>query len=111
LSSLFTLGGPFSFPGYAVDELTGETFAAARAMYRYKITDSSKSLFGIPLYAGATVVAGNAWARHGDASAKDLRFAASVYVAADTTIGPVFLTFGAADNGRTALYLFIGKPF
>lgn len=111
LPSLFTLGGPFSFPGYAVDELSGETFAVARAMYRYKITDSSKSLFGIPLYAGATLVAGNTWARHGDVSLHDLRYGANVFVAADTTIGPVFLTFGAADDGRTALYLFIGKPF
>ena len=67
ISSLFTLGGPFSFPGFQVDELTGETFAVARAMYRYKLTDSSETLFGIPLYAGVTVVAGNTWARHGDA--------------------------------------------
>jgi NTE family protein len=81
LPSLFTLGGPFSFPGYQVDELTGETFAVARAMYRYKLTDNSQTLFGLPLYAGATLVAGNTWARHGDASWHDLRYGGNVFLA------------------------------
>ena len=111
LASLFTLGGPFSFPGYSVEELTGETFAVARGMYRYKLTDSSKSLLKVPIYVGATLVAGNAWARHGDAEASDLRVGANVFLAADTLIGPVFITAGAADDGRTALYFFVGKPF
>ena len=109
-SSLFTLGGPFSFPGYAVEELTGESFAVARAMYRYRLTDSTRSLINIPVYAGATLVAGNVWGRDSDPRLDDLRVGANVFLAADTLIGPVFLTFGAAE-GRTALYFFIGKPF
>ena len=111
ISSLFSLGGPFSFPGYQVDELTGESFGVARAMYRYKLTDSSESLFGIPLYAGATVVAGNTWSRHGDASWDDLRVAGNLFLGADTLIGPMFVVFGAAEHSRTSLYFFIGKPF
>jgi NTE family protein len=111
LPARFSLGGPFSLPGYQVDELSGETFGVARLMYRYKLTDSSKSLLGIPLYAGVTLVAGNTWARHGDASWDDLRYAANVFVAADTVIGPTFVAFGAADDGRTAVYLLIGTPF
>lgn len=111
ISSLFTLGGPFSFPGYSVQELTGETFGVARAMYRFKLTDHSDSLFGIPLYAGATAVVGNTWSRHGEASWDDLRYGANLYLAADTTIGPVFLAIGAADHGRKAFYIFLGKPF
>ena len=111
ISSLFTLGGPFSFPGFETDELTGETFGVARAMYRYKLTDSSKSLFGIPLYAGLTVVTGNVWSRHGDASWDKLRTGANVFVAADTVIGPVYAAYGVADRGRSAFYIFVGKPF
>lgn len=109
LVSLFTLGGPFSFPGYSVDELTGDSFAVARGMYRYKLTDSSKSLMKVPLYVGATLVVGNVWAR--DADADDVRVGANLFLAADTVIGPVFVTAGASDDGRTAVYFFIGKPF
>ena len=46
-----------------------------------------------------------------DAQADDLRVGVNLFLAADTLIGPVFITAGAADDGRTALYFFIGKPF
>ena len=111
IASLYTLGGPFSFPGYQVDELTGSDYAVARAMYRYKLTDHSEQLIGIPLYVGVTAVAGNTWAQHGDANWNDLRYGGNVYLGADTLIGPVFLTLGAADHGRKAFYVFIGRPF
>jgi NTE family protein len=111
LEQLFTLGGAFSFPGYNVDELTGETYAVARAMFRYRLTDRSQSVISIPLYVGATLVGGNTWARHGDANWDNLRVGGSVFFGADTLIGPVFLVFGAADHDRTSIYFFLGKPF
>jgi NTE family protein len=110
LPSLFTLGGPFSFPGYSIQELTGDTYFAARAMYRYKVT-SRGSLFGLPLYLGATVVTGNTWARSSVADFSNLRVGGNVYIATDTLFGPVFLAVGVADHGRNAVYLFVGKPF
>lgn len=109
LAALFTLGGPFSLPGYSVDELTGESFAALRGMYRYRLTDSSRSLLSLPIFAGATLVAGNAWA--GNPKFDDLRVGANVFLAADTPIGPVFFSIAATDDGRSALYFFVGKPF
>lgn len=111
VSSLFTLGGPFSFPGYALEELTGESFAVARAMYRYRLNAESRGLINVPIYVGATLVTGNVWARDGDPRWDDLRVGANLFLAADTLIGPVFLTIGAADHGRSAFYFFIGKPF
>lgn len=111
LPSLFTLGGPFSFPGYQIEELTGETYFAARAMYRYKLKSNEESLFGLPIYLGATLVTGNTWARPADVDFANLRIGANLFIATDTLIGPVFLAVGAADRGRSAFYLFIGKPF
>lgn len=111
LTALFTMGGPFSFPGYATDELSGETYLVARGMYRRRLTTNAESLFGLPIYAGVTVTAGNMWARHGDADLEDLRFGINAFVAADTLIGPVFVAVGAADEGRTGFYVFVGRPF
>jgi NTE family protein len=111
LPSLFTLGGPFSFPGYSIEELTGETYFAGRVMYRRRINSNAESLFGLPIYLGATVVTGNTWSTPGAVDFSNLRVGGSVFVATDTIIGPVFLTLGAADRGRTAFYFFIGKPF
>ena len=78
-------------------------------MYRYKLTDSSRSLLSLPIYAGATLVAGNAWARNIDLD--DLRVGVNLFLAADSPIGPVFFAVAASDEGRSALYFFIGKPF
>jgi NTE family protein len=111
LPSLFTLGGPFSFPGYSIEELTGDTYFAARAIYRRKLSSNAESLFGLPLYLGATVVTGNTWAKPANVDFSDLRIGANIFVATDTIIGPVFLAFGAADRGRSAFYVFVGKPF
>ena len=60
---------------------------------------------------GATVVTGNTWAKPNDVDFSNLRVGGSVYIATDTLIGPVFLAVGAADRGRSAFYLFVGKPF
>lgn len=111
LSALFTLGGPFSFPGYSIDELTGETYFAARAIYRRRLTSRAESLFGLPIYVGGMVATGNTWATRRDVDFSNLRIGGNVYIAADTLIGPVFLAVGAADRGRSAFYLFVGKPF
>jgi NTE family protein len=111
LPSLFTLGGPISFPGYSIDELTGDTYFAARAIFRRKMTNKDESLFGFPIYLGGEIVTGNTWTKPGAVDFSNLRFGGSVYVATDTVIGPVFFTVGAADHGRTAVYFFLGKPF
>jgi NTE family protein len=111
LPSLFSLGGPFSFPGYAIDELTGQTYGAARLMYRNRVAGNGDGLLRIPVFVGATLVTGNTWATSNDAQLSDLRFGANLFVGTDTLFGPVFLTFGAADEGRTAFYVFVGRPF
>ena len=111
VSSLYSLGGAFNFPGFSTEELTGDSYMVARAMYRRRLTDNSQTLFGLPLYAGATLVAGNTWTGRDGVDLGDLRFGANLYLAADTAIGPVFVAVGAADGGRKAIYFFVGRPF
>jgi NTE family protein len=111
LPSLYTLGGPFSLPGYAIEELTGESYFAARLMYRYKLIDRSDRLFGLPLYVGATAVTGNTWAKPGAVDFTNLRVAGNVFLGTDTIIGPMFFSVGAAERSRYAFYVFVGKPF
>ena len=41
----------------------------------------------------------------------DLRVGVNLFLAADSPIGPVFFAVAASDEGRSALYFFIGKPF
>jgi NTE family protein len=59
---------------------------------------------------GATLEAGNAWADRRELSLGGLRTGASLYLGADTGLGPMFLGFTWAPRGETGLALFIGRP-
>lgn len=111
VEALFRLGGPFSLSGYERDELTGEAFVRAGALYAAKLNDAEPRFFGVPLYAGASFETGNTWADHNDASFDDLILAGSVFVGADTFLGPAFVGYGRAEGDRQAVFLFIGRPF
>jgi NTE family protein len=54
--------------------------------------------------------AGNAWAKSSDVSARDLRKAASAFLAFDTNLGPLFVGWGHTFGGDSAIYLFLGRP-
>jgi NTE family protein len=111
LDSLYHLGGPFSLGGYQRNELTGSTFASGQLVYRYRLSDGSAKTLGSKLYVGASLQSGQVWTRQKDFALDDLRYAGTLYIGADTAFGPTFLAFGSSDDGRRAVYLFIGRPF
>jgi len=68
-------------------------------------------LLNASLYLGVSLEVGNAWQNSGDISFSNSLTAGSVFVGADTFIGPVYLAGGLAEGGNSALYLFVGRPF
>jgi len=108
--SLFRLGGFTSLSGYQRDELSGEAYATLRGSYRYRLNNTA-GLVNVPLYIGATLEAGNAWARADEFDWGDMRAGGSLFLAADTMFGPTFLGYGWSESNRQSAYLFIGRPF
>ena len=43
-------------------------------------------------------------------SASDLVTAGSVFLAADTFLGPFYFAYGRASGGASSFYLFLGRP-
>jgi NTE family protein len=111
VDTLYRLGGPFRLSGYQRDEFSGDTFALAQLIYRYRVLDGAAQTLGSKVYVGGSFEAGQAWEHRKDFDTSDLRYGASVYVGADTALGPMFLTVSRADGGRQAVNLFIGRPF
>ena len=65
-----------------------------------------------PLFhAGASLEAGNVWNFRDDIALDDLRYSASVYIGADTPVGPVYFAVGHSDSGDNAVYFYVGDPF
>jgi NTE family protein len=65
----------------------------------------------LPLYAGITLEKGNAWDNRSEMSLGNALQAGSLWLGADTPIGPVYLAYGAAEGGRNSVYVFLGSTF
>jgi NTE family protein len=61
-------------------------------------------------FVGATLEAGNAWQSREDIRAGTLRTGMSLFVGADTGLGPLYFALTHAPLGQTGVVLFIGRP-
>ncbi|WP_315651286.1 patatin-like phospholipase family protein [Roseateles aquae] len=104
----YTLGGFQQLSGYQPGQLTGNTLLFGRASYYMRLREAPVLTRGF--FIGGSLEAGNAWDTRDAVSLRNLRKAASLFIGADTGIGPLYLAVGRALHGDTALYLFIGRP-
>ena len=110
--NLLSTGGLFRLSGFQRDELSGRHTAVGRLIYYRQIRSNPlRGLLEAALYVGGSLEAGNAWQNSSDISLSNTLLAGSLFVGADTFIGPVYLAGGLAEGGHTALYLFIGRPY
>jgi len=108
--NLFKLGGLGRLSGLGDNELLGEKLALARLLYYYRLTNFRAAGFRVQLYAGASLEAGNVYAREESITGSSLLTAWSLFVGADTPLGPVFLGYGRSED-RDRFYLSIGDRF
>ncbi|MGQ9831562.1 MAG: patatin-like phospholipase family protein [Thermochromatium sp.] len=106
LQSYYRLGGLLNLSGFNQNELSGANLGLVRAIY---LRDLGTGL--VKTYAGGSLEVGNVWNRRRDIDWDSLRVGGSLFVGADTLIGPLYLGYGQADSGNGALYLFLGRPW
>jgi len=114
-SSFYTLGGLFNLSGLPSNAVVGNNIAFASMVYRYRLSDDD--FFGslsAPLYAGASVESGTTWYGTDDFNTNMLIYSGSVYVAADTIIGPFYLGGGMStfeQKNYFSVYISLGQSF
>ncbi|MDX1571109.1 MAG: patatin, partial [Xanthomonadales bacterium] len=81
-------------------------FGLALAGYRYTLSDNQF----LPLYVGTSVEYGNATELRGDVFSNGVLHG-SVYLGADSPLGPVYLGMGIGEDDRRKLFLRIGNIF
>ncbi len=108
----YALGGFQNLSGYRPGQLAGNEVALARLGY-YRRMEPSPGL-ARAWYVGGTLEAGVVWKQ---ASSRTLqrsidrwRLGSSLYVGADTRLGPVYLSLVHAPKGYTGLYFLLGRP-
>ncbi len=109
LYGTFRLGGLFNLSGYQPYSFNGDNVLFGVVKYRYEIKDGG--FFGslnAPLYTGFSLESGDAWDK---GKSIDLKYSGTVYVAADTLLGALYIAFGISDEGYESAYLYLGEKF
>ena len=104
----FTLGGFQQLSGYRPDQLSGNAVLFGRLNWYTRL--SQTPVFARGFFVGASLEAGNAWDDRSQLGLRNLRGGGSVYLGADTGLGPMYLGITYAPRGELGVALFIGRP-
>jgi len=107
---LFNLGGLGRLSGLGDGELLGEKLAFGRLLYYYRITNVHAAGFSVRLFGGASLEAGNVYNKEDAITGSSLLTSWSLFVGADTPLGPLFLGYGRSED-RNRFYFAIGDHF
>lgn len=105
----FRLGGFLNLSGLEPEELIGRHKLLGRAVFYHRLSNRAP-IADVPLYLGGSIEVGNTWVTMDDIGFDSLRPAGSLFVAADTPLGP-FIIAGGLARGNGALYLILGRIF
>lgn len=104
----YTLGGFHNLSGYEIDQLAGNDALLGRLTWLVRLNRQPVLTRGV--FAGASLEAGNAWISSRAVSLRDLRWGGSVFLGADTGLGPLYLGVTWAPRGRAGVSLMLGRP-
>ena len=103
----FSLGGFQNMSGYREDQLLVTRAVFVRAVYRRQI--ASFSALVPALYAGFSLEAADA-THPLDTTRGDHLYGGSLFLSADSALGPLYLGTGVAGGGFVSVYLYLGRP-
>jgi NTE family protein len=104
----YSLGGFQQLSGYKAGQIVGNYVAFGRLTYYKRLQQSPVLTRG--LFVGGTLERGNAWDERGDVKFSDLRTGMSLFIGADTGLGPLYFALTYAPRGSAGIYLFVGRP-
>ncbi|ETR68202.1 MAG: Patatin [Candidatus Magnetoglobus multicellularis str. Araruama] len=105
-----SLGGFLKISGFEMDSLVGNYYLLYNLIFQRKILELPM-VFGKGVYLGASLDAGNIWLNHRAINKDDLIMGTSVFVGAETFLGPIYLAAGFAEYGKSSAYINIGQHF
>jgi NTE family protein len=106
IQGLFRTGGFLNLSGFNQNQLSGQHEGLVRLAY---LRDLETKL--VPTYLGASLEWGGVWQGHGEIGFDSTLFAGSLFLGADTPLGPVYGAYGRTEAGESAIYLFLGRPW
>jgi NTE family protein len=110
IQDLFRLGGFLNLSGFQTGEVSGEYIALGQLIYLHRLNDASAA-FSLPVFAGGSLEVGGAWNDVDDITFDSLIPAGSLFLGANTPLGPAYLGGGYAQGSNASLYILLGRLF
>jgi NTE family protein len=105
----FAVGGLFDLPGYATGELRGGEIAYGGLAYYHRLMTLQPPI-GRGVYAGFSLEGADLRDSYRGLTEPGSRFGSSVFLGADTWLGPIYFGLGINGDGDGAAYLQLGRP-
>nr|WP_086940500.1 patatin-like phospholipase family protein [Thaumasiovibrio occultus] len=105
------LGGLFNLSGYNRYELNGRYSAIGVLKYKYQLFNIDYGFVKSRLFVGGSLERGNVWQSKDAISFDSMLTAGSVFIGADSVLGPMYLGYGQVEDGSSAVYFSLGSHF
>jgi hypothetical protein len=105
----FALGGFQRMSGLLPRDMVGNHYGFAHVTVQTRLATLPTALQGGGLYVGLSLEGGNVWDDTRSVRLRDAEGSASVFVGADTLVGPLFLSYGRTASGEDKVYLLLGR--
>jgi len=105
----FALGGFLNLAGYANEQFRGNQLAFGGLIYHRQIA-TLKPPLGRGIYLGASLEVGSIHDTLDFLTEPKTRFGSSIFLGADTWLGPAYLGLGLGGEGDSTGYFLLGRP-
>lgn len=106
-NALFRNGGFMELSGSMEREFEGQHFGLLEVAFYRRLGD----ITFLPIYTGFSLETGGNWNQYSDITAENTIYAGSVFIGADTFIGPLYVAFGGNSKSDRAFYFYLGQTF
>lgn len=107
----YSLGGFTRLTGYSPDEISGRHAGLISLIGYQRLNEQNVFPIDQPVFIGFSLEAGNVFQQREAIRWGNTLSGGSVFVGADTAIGPGYLSIGRTEGGRQSVTLSIGRPF
>ena len=107
----YSLGGFTRLSGYSPNEISGRHAGLVSLMAYQRLNEHAIVPMDQPLFIGFSLEAGNVFQDRDDLRWDKTLSGGSLFIGADTAVGPGYLSFGRTEGGRQSVTLSVGRPF
>ena len=107
----YSLGGFTRLSGYSPNEISGRHAGLLSLMGYQRLNEHTIVPIDQPLFIGFSLEAGNVFQDRDDLRWDKTLSGGSLFIGADTAVGPGYLSFGRTEGGRQSVTLSVGRPF